>query len=306
MELKNLVGLKDISISFIKEILETTSSSREILFRPLKKIPTLRGKNITLLFYEPSTRTRVSFENAAKILSADVSSITATTSSVAKGESLKDTVKTIQALKTDLLVIRHPVSGTPHFISKFVNFPIVNAGDGINEHPSQALLDAYTIMDKKKIKLDEFKKLKIAIVGDILHSRVARSNIWCLTKLGAEVRLCGPATLIPKEVEKLPVKVFYNMNKAIEDVDVIMMLRLQLERQKSGFFPTLAEYSRFFELNKDRLKYAKKDVLIMHPGPIQRGVEISSDIADCLQSAIEEQVTNGIATRMAIIYLLLK
>lgn len=304
MSIKNLLGIKDIAITEIEEIIQTAASSKEVLSREIKKVPTLRGKNITLLFYEPSTRTRLSFENAGKILSCDVSNIAPSTSSIVKGESLKDTVRTIQALKTDLLVIRHSAVGAAHLAARYVKFPVVNAGDGINEHPTQALLDLYTIMEKKKLKLEEIKKLKIAIVGDILHSRVARSNIWALTKLGSEVRLCGPPTMIPKGMEKLPVKIFYYLEKAIEKVDVIMMLRLQLERQSAGLFPHILEYAKFFGLNKERLKYAKEDVLVMHPGPISRGVEISDEVADGLQSAIDEQVTNGIAVRMAIIYLL--
>lgn len=301
MEVKHILSLKDISPEDIELIFTTAESFKEILSRPIKKVPTLRGKQIVLLFYEPSTRTRISFENAGKIMSADVSSIQVSTSSVVKGESLKDTVKTLEALKTDLLVVRHSVSGAAEFIAKIANFSVINAGDGMHEHPTQALLDMFTVREKKK----KLKGLKIAIVGDIAHSRVARSNIWGFSKMGAEVRVCGPKTMLPKEIEKMPVKVFYDMGEAIKDVDVIMMLRLQLERQSAGLFPSVYEYSKFYGLNRTRLKLAKENVLVMHPGPINRGIEITPEVAEGISSVIEEQVTNGVVIRMAILYLLL-
>jgi len=238
---------------------------------------------------------------AAKILSADTSSIAVSTSSVVKGESLKDTVKTLKALGCDLLVIRHFSSGAPYFVSKIINCPVINAGDGCHEHPTQGLLDLFTIKEKK----GKLSGLKVVIVGDILHSRVARSDIWGLNKLGAKVRICGPRTMIPQGAERLGVEVYSDLSKAISKVDVIIMLRLQLERQKGGLFPTLKEYSSFFGLNKENLKLAKEDVLVMHPGPINRGVEIMPEVADGLRSVIEEQVTNGLAIRMSLLYLLL-
>lgn len=303
MELKHkhILTLKGLNSEEIEFILTTAESFKEILTRPIKKVPTLRGKQIMLLFYEPSTRTRVSFENAAKIMSADVSNIAISTSSIVKGESLKDTIKTLQALKIDLLVIRHPVSGAAEFASKIANFSVINAGDGMHEHPTQGLLDMFTVRERKK----KLKGLKIAIIGDIYHSRVARSNIWGFSKMGAEVRICGPKTMIPKDIEKMPVKLFYNMDEAIREVDVIMMLRLQLERQGAALFPSIYEYSKLYGLNKERLKFARENVLVMHPGPINRGVEITPEVAEGLSSVIEEQVTNGIVIRMALLYLLL-
>jgi aspartate carbamoyltransferase catalytic subunit len=301
METKHILGLKELSPEEIELVFETADSFKEILSRPIKKVPTLRGKQIALLFYEPSTRTRISFETAAKILSADVCNINVSTSSVRKGESLKDTIKTLEALKIDLLVIRHSTSGVGEFISKVANFSVINGGDGMHEHPTQGLLDIFTVREKKR----KLKGLKIAIVGDVLHSRVARSNIWGFSKMGAEVRVCGPKTMLPKEIEKMPVKVFFNMDEAIRDVDVIMMLRLQLERQSAGLFPSLYEYSKFYGLNAERLKLAKENVLVMHPGPMNRGVEITKDVAESISSVIEEQVTNGIVIRMALLYLLL-
>ncbi len=298
---RHILGLKEIEKEEIELIFDTAESFKEILSRPIKKVPTLRGKSIVNLFYEPSTRTRTSFEIAAKILSADTSSIAVSTSSVVKGESLKDTVKTLKALGCDLLVIRHFSSGAPYFVSKIINCPVINAGDGCHEHPTQGLLDLFTIKEKK----GNLSGLKVVIVGDILHSRVARSDIWGLNKLGAKVRICGPRTMIPQGVERLGVEVYSDLSKAISKVDVIIMLRLQLERQKGGLFPTLKEYSSFFGLNKENLKLAKEDVLVMHPGPINRGVEIRPEVADGLRSVIEEQVTNGLAIRMSLLYLLL-
>ena len=298
---RHILGLKEIEKEEIELIFDTAESFKEILSRPIKKVPTLRGKSIVNLFYEPSTRTRTSFEIAAKILSADTSSIAVSTSSVVRGESLKDTVKTLKALGCDLLVIRHFSSGAPYFVSKIINCPVINAGDGCHEHPTQGLLDLFTIKEKK----GNLSGLKVVIVGDILHSRVARSDIWGLNKLGAKVRICGPRTMIPQGVERLGVEVYSDLSKAISKVDVIIMLRLQLERQKGGLFPTLKEYSSFFGLNKENLKLAKEDVLVMHPGPINRGVEIRPEVADGLRSVIEEQVTNGLAIRMSLLYLLL-
>lgn len=298
---RHILGLREMEKEEIELILDTAESFKEILSRPIKKVPTLRGKSIVNLFYEPSTRTRVSFEVAAKILSAETSSIAVSTSSVVKGESLKDTVKTLKALGCDLLVIRHFSSGAPYFVSKIINCPVINAGDGCHEHPTQGLLDLFTIREKK----GKLSGLKVVIVGDILHSRVARSDIWGLNKLGAKVRICGPRTMIPQGVERLGVEVYSDLRKAISRVDVIIMLRLQLERQKGGLFPTLKEYSSFFGLNKENLKLAKEDALVMHPGPINRGVEIMPEVADGLHSVIEEQVTNGLAIRMSLLYLLL-
>lgn len=298
---RHILGLREMEKEEIELILDTAESFKEILSRPIKKVPTLRGKLIVNLFYEPSTRTRVSFEVAAKILSAETSSIAVSTSSVVKGESLKDTVKTLKALGCDLLVIRHSSAGAPYFVSKIINCPVINAGDGCHEHPTQGLLDLFTIREKK----GKLSGLKIVIVGDILHSRVARSDIWGLNKLGAKVRICGPQTMIPQGIERLGVEVYSDLRKAISKVDVIIMLRLQLERQKGGLFPTLKEYSSFFGLNKENLKLAKENVLVMHPGPINRGVEIMPEVADGLRSVIEEQVTNGLAIRMSLLYLLL-
>lgn len=297
---KDLLGLKELSSEEIKLILDTAVPMKDIIMRPIKKVPTLRGKAIINLFYENSTRTRTSFELAGKYLSADTINIAVATSSVAKGETLKDTGKTIEVMGADAVIMRHPAAGAPHILAKHLKASVINAGDGAHEHPTQGLLDMFTIQEKK----GSLEGLKIAILGDVLHSRVARSNIWGLTKLGAEVRVVGPSTLMPPEIEKLGVKGFYNVEEAIKDVDVINVLRIQLERQQKGLFPTIREYARLFGLNNERLKYAKPDVLVMHPGPMNRGVEISPDVADGLHSTINEQVTNGVAVRMAILYLL--
>lgn len=298
---KDLIGIEELSKEEIEVVIETAVSMKDILKRPIKKVPTLRGRTICTLFYEPSTRTRSSFELAAKYLSADTVSIATATSSVQKGESLLDTVKTLEAMGIDLFIIRHSASGVPSFIAKNIKAGVINAGDGMHEHPTQALLDVFTVYEKKG-KLDG---LKIAIVGDIFHSRVARSNIYAWNKLGSNVILCGPPTLIPPYIENLNVKVTYDLNEAIEDADIIYVLRLQLERQKRGLFPTLREYHMFYGINEERIKKAKKDVLVMHPGPMNRGVEISSEVADSLISVINEQVTNGVAVRMALLYLML-
>jgi aspartate carbamoyltransferase catalytic subunit len=293
--------MRDLSVEEIHLILDTAESMKEITSRDIKKVPTLRGKTIVNLFYEPSTRTRTSFEIAAKWLSADVVNISAASSSVAKGESLKDTGMTLQAMGPDIVVIRHPSAGTPRFLAGLLRASIINAGDGAHEHPTQALLDLFTIRERKKGKLNG---LSVGIVGDIAHSRVARSNIHGMRKMGMNVKLIGPATLIPVGVEQLGVEVFTDLDRAITDLDVIMMLRLQLERQDSGLLPSLREYSRLYGLTLERLKRAKPGVLIMHPGPLNRGIEIAPEVADGPYSLILDQVTSGVAVRMALLYLL--
>lgn len=297
---KDMLGLKDVTAEEIKLILDTAIPMKDIILRPMKKVPTLRGKAVINLFYENSTRTRTSFELAGKYMSADTINIAASSSSVAKGESLKDTGKTIEVMGADVVIMRHPVAGAPHILAKHLKASVINAGDGAHEHPTQGLLDMFTMREKK----GTLEGLKVAILGDILHSRVARSNIWGLTKMGAEVRVVGPSTLMPAEIEKLGVQVFYKVEDALKDADVVNVLRIQLERQQKGLFPTIREYARLFGLNSERLKYAKPDVLVMHPGPMNRGVEISPEVADGLQSSINEQVTNGVAVRMALLYLL--
>ncbi|MBQ4178746.1 MAG: aspartate carbamoyltransferase catalytic subunit, partial [Elusimicrobia bacterium] len=258
------------------------------------------GKTVVTLFCEPSTRTRTSFEIAAKRLSADVVSIAPKTSSFVKGESLVDTAKTLEAMKADIIIIRHTCAGAPDLLAKNLNASIVNAGDGFHEHPTQGLLDLYTMYDKKK----KIEGLKVLLVGDILHSRVARSNIWALTKFGAKVRVVGPPTLIPRSISSLGVEVFYDLDEAIKDVDVVNILRIQMERQQGGFFPSIHEYNELYQVTEKRLAKAKPDVLIMHPGPMNRGIEIDSEVADSPASVINEQVTNGIAIRMAVLHLL--
>jgi len=297
---KDLLGIKELSKDEITLILDTASGFKDVLKRDIKKVPALRGKTAVNLFFEPSTRTRTSFELAEKRLSLDVLNLTATTSSVVKGESLIDTVKNVQALGADFMVIRHSSSGAPHLIARHIDASVINGGDGINEHPTQALLDAFTIQEKT----GRLEGLKIAIVGDILHSRVAKSNIYLLTKFGAEVRLIGPPTLVPKELEQLGVKVFHDMNSGLENVDVIMVLRIQMERQGKGFFPSTLEYAKNWGLTSERLLRAGQDAIVMHPGPMNRGVEVASDVADGPKSVILEQVTNGLAVRMAVLYLL--
>lgn len=300
MMTKDLLGLKDLSAKEITNILQTAETMKLILDQPSKKTPHLQGKTVVNLFYENSTRTRLSFELAAKYMSANAANITAGGSSVQKGETLVDTANTINAMGTDILVMRHSMSGAPHLIAPLVSASVINAGDGMNEHPTQALLDMLTIKEKK----GEIKGLKVAIVGDIKHSRVVRSNIYGLTKLGAEVCVGGPSTLIPQGMEKMGCKVFKSVQEAIIDADVVMGLRIQLERQKNGLFPSLREYHRFFGIDEDRLKYAKPDALLMHPGPVNRGVEFSTSIIDGEQSVINEQVTCGVAVRMAIMYIM--
>lgn len=298
---KDILGLQDMSAEEIELILETALSFKDVLGREIKKVPTLRGRSVVTLFYEPSTRTRTSFELAAKILSADTSSISPSTSAVVKGESLKDTVLTLQAMKPDAFIIRHQASGAPGFVANLVNASVINAGDGMHEHPSQALLDMMTILEKKK----QISGLTVAIVGDILHSRVARSNMWGLTKLGAKVRFVGPRTLIPPEARNLPVEVYTDLEEGLKGVDVVNVLRIQLERMKKGLFPTTREYFNLFGVTKERLKAAKEDSIVLHPGPMNRGVEISSEVADCEESMVTTQVTNGVAVRMAMLYLLI-
>ncbi len=297
---KDLLGLRDITAEEIEYILNTAKTMKYILTTNNKKTAHLQGKSVITLFYENSTRTRLSFELASKYMGASAANISASGSSVQKGESLIDTGKTIDSMGSDVIIIRHPMSGAPHLLAQNVKSSVINAGDGMNEHPTQALLDMFTMVEKK----GSLKGLKVAIVGDILHSRVARSNIWGLTKMGAEVNVSGPATLIPPGIEKLGVNVFSTVQEALLDADVVMGLRIQLERQKKGLFPSIREYSRFFGLDDKRLKLAREDAIVMHPGPVNRGVELSSMVMDGEQSAINEQVTNGVAIRMALLYLL--
>ncbi len=298
---KDLLDMGQLSPEEIELILQTGKEMKTIIKRDIKKVPTLRGKTMVTLFYEPSTRTRTSFELAGKYMSADVVNISTSASSVVKGESIKDTGMTLQMMGMDLVVIRHNMAGAPHLLAKNLKARVINGGDGFHEHPTQALLDMMTIKDK----LGGFAGLKVAIIGDILHSRVARSNLSGLIKMGAQVWICGPPTLIPPGLEKLGAKVTYSMEEALRGAQVVMMLRIQLERQKAGMFPTLREYSRIFGLNSQNLKLADKDCLVMHPGPINRGLELSGEVADCSQSLINEQVTNGVSVRMALLYLML-
>lgn len=297
---KDLLSLRDVEREEIEMILSTAASMRPLLDSPNKKTAHLQGKSIVTLFYENSTRTRMSFELASKYMSAAAANISASASSVAKGETLIDTGKTLDSMGTDVIIIRHPMSGAPHLLAQHVNASVINAGDGVNEHPTQALLDMFTIK-RHKGHLDG---LKVAIVGDVSHSRVARSNIFGLHTMGAEVALCAPPTLMPAQMSELGVKTYSRIEEAIEGADVVMNLRIQKERQEEGNFPTLREYSAFFGLNERNLKYAKPDALVMHPGPMNRGVEITSDVADSEQSVIHEQVTSGVAVRMALLYLL--
>ena len=298
---KDLLGMGQLSVSDIELILDTAESLKEISARDIKKVPTLRGKSIVNFFYEPSTRTRTSFEMAAKRLSADTVSLSASGSSMVKGETLIDTARNLQAMNPDLIVLRHPSSGAPHLLAREVNAGIINAGDGINEHPTQALLDLYTIREKK----GKIKGLQVAIIGDISHSRVARSDIIGLTRMGAEVTVSGPPTMIPPGIEDFGVQVTYNPVEAVREKDVVMLLRVQLERQSKSLFPGVREYASFFGLTGEVIKGAKEDVIVMHPGPLNRGVEITSEVADGPHSVILDQVTNGLAVRMAILYLLI-
>ena len=297
---KDLLGIRDLTAEEIDFILETASNFKDVLKRDIKKVPTLRGKTLVNLFFEPSTRTRTSFELAAKTLSTDVVNVSVPTSSVVKGETLRDTALTIQALGADFVVIRHVSAGVPHFLARDLTASVINAGDGANEHPTQALLDLFTIKSYK----GRIEGLIVAIIGDIAHSRVARSNIYGLTKLGAKVRLISPPTLIPPGIEGLGVEVFSSIEDGIRDADVVMALRIQRERQGREFLPSFEEYFNLYGLTGDRLRLAKEDVIVMHPGPMNRGVEISSEVADGSRSVILEQVTNGLAVRMAVLYLL--
>lgn len=298
---KHLLGIRDLKSEDIQLILDTAKQFKEVLQRPIKKVPSLRDVTIVNLFYENSTRTRISFELAEKRLSADTINFSASGSSVSKGETLLDTVNNILSMKVDMVVMRHSATGAPHFLAEHIPAAIVNAGDGINEHPTQALLDAYSITEK----LGDLKGKKIAIIGDIMHSRVALSNIYLLTKMGAEVTLAGPPTLIPKHIqESFPINVTYNVKEALQWCDVANVLRIQLERQNQVLFSSLREYNQAYGITKQLLQDLHKDILIMHPGPINRGVEIDSDVADSGQSIILDQVENGVAVRMAVLYLL--
>jgi len=297
---KDFLGLYNTDREEIVSILNTAESMKEIFTRTVKKVPTLRGKTIVNLFFEPSTRTKSSFSLAAKRLSADVMSVSKKMSSVQKGESLLDTAKTMEAMGADVVVVRHGSPGAVEFLAEQLSARVLNAGDGAHAHPTQALLDLYTI----KENLGQIKGLKILIVGDITHSRVARSNIWGLNHLGAEVRVVGPNTLLPVEIEKMGVEKYTDLDQALSDVDVINILRIQLERQKSGLFPSINEYIKFYGFHEERLMQVDDEVLIMHPGPMNRGIEIDSEVADGKQSVITEQVTNGVAVRMALLYLL--
>jgi aspartate carbamoyltransferase catalytic subunit len=300
LSVDHLTGIKDLSKEDIDLIFKTADSFKEVINRPIKKVPSLRDLTIANIFFENSTRTKLSFELAEKRLSADILNFSASGSSVKKGETLIDTVNNILSMKVDMVVMRHPNPGAALFLSQKVNAKIINAGDGTHEHPTQALLDAYSIREK----LGAVQGKKVVIVGDILHSRVALSNIYCLQKLGAEVMVCGPTTLIPKDMHLLNVKISHNLREALEWCDVANMLRIQSERQEISYFPSLREYSMQFGLNKEILNSLSKEIVVMHPGPINRGVEITSDVADSKQSIILNQVENGVAIRMAVIYLL--
>ncbi len=297
---KSLLGLRELSAEEITFLLDEAKAFRKILERELKKVPTLRWLTVVNLFYEPSTRTRISFELAEKRLSADVVNFSKAVSSVQKGESLRDTVQNILAMKVDMVVMRHSSVGAPHYIARATGVPVINAGDGTNEHPTQALLDLYTIREK----FGYFRGLRVVILGDIRHSRVARSNIWGLKKLGASVAICGPKTLLPPHPEVLGVEVYTDVEKALAGANVVNVLRLQLERQKAGYIPSLREYRMFWGLTAKRVKLLDPDHIIMHPGPLNRGVEIDPDVADSEDSVILEQVTNGVAVRMAVLYTL--
>ena len=298
---KDILGLEEMSAEEITLILDTARSMREIMQRKIKKVPTLRGRSVLNLFYEPSTRTKASFELAQKYMSADSVSVAGTSSSLVKGETLKDTVRNVEVMGIECVIMRHPVSGSTAYLARNVEASVVNAGDGMHEHPTQGLLDMFTMLDKK----GRLENLKVVIVGDIRHSRVARSNIWGLQKMGAKVVVSGPRTLMPFDLDIFGVEYVPFLEEAVEDADVVMALRLQKERQEGGLFPSLREYSELYGLTTGRIARAKDDVLIMHPGPMNRGVEISSEIADGPRSVILEQVTSGVAVRMALLYLLL-
>jgi aspartate carbamoyltransferase catalytic subunit len=297
---KHLLDIQSLSAEEILTMLDTARAFKAVGERAIKKVPVLRGKTVVNLFVEPSTRTRISFELAAQRLTADVINFSAEASSLKKGETLKDTARNLEALNADIIVIRHSASGTPHFLARFLEASVINAGDGAHEHPTQALQDAFTIREKK----GRIEGLNVTILGDILYSRVARSNIWAMTKLGARVTLCGPSTLVPRVFEQMGCRVTYNVDEAIADADIINLLRIQHERQRKTMFPSIGEYTSLFGLTHARLARTKPDALIMHPGPINRGVEIDSDIADSKRSLIIEQVTNGLAVRMAVLFLI--
>ena len=296
---KDLISLEELSQEEIELVLQTAESFKEVSSREVKKVPALRGKTIANLFFEASTRTRMSFELAAKRLSADTVNFSSSESSTSKGESLRDTAKNIEAMQVDTIVMRHSSSGSAEYLARSVRAGVINAGDGIHEHPTQGLLDIFTIKERKKT----LEGIKVCLVGDILHSRVARSNIWGLKKLGAKVTVCGPPTLIPSNIEKLGVEVSYDLDEAIQHQDVLNILRIQLERQYGAFFPSIREYAAEYGISVERMKKAKPDVIIMHPGPINRGVELASEVADGSQSVILDQVTNGVAVRMAVLFL---
>jgi aspartate carbamoyltransferase catalytic subunit len=296
---KHLLDIESLSAEEITTVLDTARAFKAVGERAIKKVPALRGKTVVNLFVEPSTRTRISFELAEQRLSADIINFTAEASSLRKGETLKDTARNLEALNADFIVIRHSASGAPQFLARVLNSSVINAGDGAHEHPTQALLDTFTIRERK----GRVEGLKVTILGDILYSRVARSDIWALTKLGAKVTLCGPSTLVPRVFEQMDCRVTHHVEDAIQDADIVNLLRIQHERQRKTMFPSLGEYTSLFGLNKARLARTKPDALIMHPGPINRGVEIDSDIADCDRSVILEQVTNGLAVRMAVLFL---
>jgi aspartate carbamoyltransferase catalytic subunit len=300
MDRKDLLGLEDVTAEEITAMLDTAEAFRAVLDRPIKKVPTLRGKTVANLFYEPSTRTRISFELAEKRLSADSISFATATSSVTKGETLKDTVRNIEAMGVEFVVMRHGASGAPHFIARNVRASVINAGDGQHEHPTQGLLDMFTM----RRKLGSLEGARVAIIGDLTHSRVARSNIWGLTKVGAEVVVCGPSTLTPREIEKMGVRWTWRVEEALEGADVVNILRIQRERQTANLLPSLREYALYFGVTPDRIRAAKPDVVIMHPGPMNRGVEIAQEVAEDGRNVILDQVTNGVAVRMAVLYLL--
>ena len=299
-ERRHLLDIQSLSAEEILTVLDTARAFKAVSERAIKKVPALRGKTVVNLFVEPSTRTRISFELAAQRLTADIINFSAEASSLKKGETLKDTARNLQALNADIIVIRHSASGAPHFLARFLEASVINAGDGAHEHPTQALLDAFTIREKK----GRIEGLNVTILGDILYSRVARSNIWAMTKLGARVTLCGPSTLVPRVFEQLGCRVTYDVNEAIADADIINLLRIQHERQRKTMFPSIGEYTQLYGLTKARLAQTKPDALIMHPGPINRGVEIDSDVADSKRSLITDQVTNGLAVRMAVLFLI--
>ncbi len=300
LSVKHLLGIKDLLPSDIELILKTAAQFKDVLQRPIKKVPTLRDTSVVNLFFENSTRTRISFELAEKRLSADTINFAASSSSVSKGETLIDTANNILSMKVDMVVMRHSASGAPHFLAEHINASIINAGDGINEHPTQALLDSFSIQER----LGSLKGKKVALIGDIMHSRVALSNIYCLTKMGAEVIVCGPPTLIPKHIESLGVGVSYDIKETLKWCDVANVLRIQLERQSKPLFSSLREYAMYFGVNKSLLQSIDKEIVIMHPGPINRGVELASDVADSENAIILDQVENGVAVRMAALYLL--